>query len=220
VRIKDSGIGIGPDELDSIFGMFTQVERTRDRSQGGLGIGLTLARRLVEMHGGAVQAFSEGLGRGSEFVIWLPIPSGAPSRQERSASSGTDRPVLTARRILVVDDNEDSAISLATLLSLTGNETHIAHNGLEAVEAAETFRPNIVLLDIGMPRLNGCDTARKMREQPWGRNIVLVATTGWGQEKDRDKSKEAGIDAHMVKPVNFDELITLLASLTEQKAST
>ena len=217
VKVKDTGMGIRPDKLDSIFGMFAQVERTLERSQGGLGIGLTLAKRLVEMHGGSVKAFSEGAGRGSEFVVRLPILIDKQREQQPAEPTGNEQPAPTARRILVVDDNPDSAASLAMLLKLTGNETYTAHDGLEAVEAAETFRPDVVLLDIGLPKLNGCDAARRIREQPWGKNMVLVALTGWGQDEDRRRSQESGFDHHMVKPVDYAALVKLLSFLPRSR---
>jgi PAS domain S-box-containing protein len=213
VKVTDSGIGIPPDKLDSIFEMFTQVDRTLERSQGGLGIGLTLAKRLVEMHGGSVQAFSDGAGRGSEFVVRLPVLIDQQRKQRQAQPTGNQQPAPSARRVLVVDDNPDSAASLAMLLKLAGNETYTAHDGLEAVQAAETFRPDVVFLDIGLPKLNGRDAARRIREQPWGRNMVLVALTGWGQDEDRRRSQEAGFDHHMVKPVDYADLNKLLASL-------
>lgn len=217
VKIKDTGMGIPPDKLDSIFGMFTQVDRTLERSQGGLGIGLTLVKRLVEMHGGSVEAFSEGEGRGSEFVVRLPVLIDKLQGQQPSEPTGNEQTATTTRRILVVDDNRDGAASLAMLLKLTGNETYTAHDGLEAVEAAERFRPDVVLLDIGLPKLNGRDAARHIRQQPWGKNMVLVALTGWGQEEDRRKSKDAGFDAHMVKPVDYAALNKLLVSLPSEQ---
>jgi PAS domain S-box-containing protein len=209
VMVKDTGIGIPPEKLVSVFEMFTQVDRTLRRMQGGLGIGLTLVKRLVEMHGGSVEALSEGPGRGSEFVVRLPVLVEKPEGAIREPS--TEPTEITAQRILVVDDNADAASSLAMLLELTGNETHAAHDGLEAVEAAEKFRPDVILLDIGLPRLNGLDACRRIREQPWGKNVLLVALTGWGQDIDRSKSKEAGFDAHMVKPVDYAALVKLLA---------
>ncbi len=212
VKVKDTGIGIPPDKLGSVFEMFTQIDRTLERSQGGLGIGLTLVKRLVELHGGSVEALSEGPGRGSEFAVRLPVLIEAPAAPQPS------KPIAelikpTARRILVVDDNSDAASSLAMLLKITGNETHTAHDGLEAVAAARQFHPDVVLLDIGLPKLNGYDACRRMREQPWGKTMVLVALTGWGQDDDRRKSKEAGFNHHMVKPVDYDALMKLLASL-------
>ncbi|HEY1860287.1 MAG TPA: PAS domain S-box protein, partial [Gemmataceae bacterium] len=215
VSVKDNGIGIPPGMVPHIFEMFMQVDRTLERSGGGLGIGLTLVKQLVELHDGRVEAFSDGPGLGSEFVVRLPILVDKPERRATVPPiAGTP---ATARRILVVDDNVDSAESLAVLLKVTGNETHTAYDGLEAVEAAQQFRPEVVLLDIGLPRLNGYDAARRIREQPWGKNMLLVALTGWGQDEDRRKLKDAGFDHHMVKPVDYTALMTLLATLpTEQ----
>ncbi len=211
IAVKDEGIGISPDALTDVFDMFMQAPGTRERSQGGLGIGLTLVKRLVELHEGKVEAHSDGAGLGSEFVVRLPLPTDT-SLPDQAAVASFDRPALP-HRILVVDDDEDSAESLATLLEVTGNETVSAHDGLEAVEAAERFRPEVVLLDIGLPVLNGYEAARRIRRQPWGKHMVLVALTGWGQDGDRRKSKEAGFDEHMVKPLDYDALVNLLATL-------
>ncbi len=210
VSVKDAGIGIPPDMLTHIFGMFTQVDQALERSQGGLGIGLTLVERLVEMHGGSVSAFSEGLGRGSEFVVQLPLLTEDAPPPETTINAP---PPKMGHRILVVDDNRDSATTMAMLLRITGNETRTAFDGLEAVEVAATFKPDLVLLDLGLPKLNGYDTARKIREQPWGEQMVLVALTGWGQEEDRRKSAEAGFNVHLVKPVDHPTLTKLLAEL-------
>jgi PAS domain S-box-containing protein len=209
VKVKDNGIGIPPDMLGRVFDMFTQVDRSLERSQDGLGIGLTLVKRLAEMHHGLVEAFSEGPGRGSEFKVLLPVLSG--SEPAKSAVPTADPRMTTARRILVVDDNRASAESLVALLELTGNETHIAYDGLQAVGAAERFRPDVALLDVGLPKLNGLDVARRIREQPWGKDMILVALTGWGQDDDRHRSKAAGFDHHMVKPVDLGLLMKLLA---------
>jgi signal transduction histidine kinase len=208
VRIKDSGIGIAPDKLGSVFELFTQVDRSLERSQSGLGIGLSLVKRLVEMHQGTVTAHSEGLGRGSEFIVHLPVIVKEP--KEDTPKPIPEQPV-TPRRILIVDDNTDPASSLAMLLKISGNETHTAQDGLEAVEKAQQIRPDVILLDIGLPKMNGLDTCRRIREQPWGKNMVLVAMTGWGQDDDRRQSKAAGFDHHMVKPVDHDALMKLLA---------
>lgn len=211
VTVRDSGIGISSEVMPNIFEIFTQGDPSLERMQGGLGIGLTLVRRLVEMHGGSVEAFSDGLGRGSEFVVRLPAlaeksqpPAPGPSESEPGA--------VAARRILVVDDNHDTANSLAMLLRMSGIETHTAFDGEEALEAAATFKPDVILLDIGLPKLNGYDTARLIREKSWGRGVVLVALTGWGQDEDREKTADAGFDAHLVKPVGYDALTRLLAS--------
>jgi signal transduction histidine kinase/CheY-like chemotaxis protein len=217
VKIKDSGVGIPTDKLDSIFAMFSQVDRTLERSQGGLGIGLTLAKRLIEMHGGSVTAFSQGDGCGSEFVVRIPLLAEVAQQPKAPEAIALEKETTTARRILVVDDNRDGAMSLEMLLKLNGNETCTVYDGLAAVEAADTFRPDVVLLDIGLPKLNGRDAARRIREQPWGKNMVLVALTGWGQEVDRRSSQEAGFDAHMVKPVDLALLLKTLASFPSQR---
>jgi PAS domain S-box-containing protein len=212
IRVRDSGIGIAADQLPRIFDMFVQVDTSLERSVGGLGIGLTLVKNLVEMHNGTVVVDSAGVGQGSEFVVRLPImvePLKPPSPEPTDSEAKT----ATARRILVVDDNPDSATSLAMLMKITGNETHTAFDGLEAVEAAATFKPDVILLDIGLPKLNGYEACRRIRQQPWGKNIVMVALTGWGQEEDREKSRDAGFNGHIIKPVEFAALTKLLADL-------
>jgi PAS domain S-box-containing protein len=208
VTVKDDGAGIPSDKLSSIFDMFMQVDRTAEWSQGGLGIGLTLVKRLAEMHGGSIEARSDGEGRGSEFIVRLPILQ-QPS-QLMSPATDSQAESLPQRRILIVDDNKDSADSLALLLEITGNQTYMAHDGLEAVEAIEKHRPEVVLLDIGLPKLDGHEVCRRVREQPWGKDIVVIALTGWGQEDDRRKSEEAGFNGHLVKPVDYDKLLKLL----------
>jgi PAS domain S-box-containing protein len=208
VAVKDDGAGIPPDKLDTIFDMFMQVDRSAERSQGGLGIGLTLVKRLAEMHGGSIEARSGGEGQGSEFVVRLPILQKPAVVSDAAATE----PVESSgqRRILIVDDNRDSADSLAMLLEITGNKTYMAHDGVEAVEAIEKHRPEVVLLDIGLPKLDGHEVCRRVREQPWGKDIVVIALTGWGQEDDRRKSEEAGFNGHLVKPVDYDKLLELL----------
>ncbi len=212
IRVRDTGIGIAADQLPRIFDMFTQVDTSIERSVSGLGIGLTLVKRLVEMHDGTVEVASAGLGHGSEFVVRLPVLAVTPESPPEPTPDAPPQPT-TGRRILIVDDNQDSAISLAMLLKYTGNETHTAFDGVEAVEAAAKFQPEVVLLDIGLPKLNGYEVARKIREQPWGQDVVLVALTGWGQEEERQKSKAAGFNAHLVKPVEQSVLMKLLAEL-------
>ena len=206
IRVRDNGMGIAADQLPRIFDLFMQVDVSIERSVSGLGIGLALVKSLVEMHGGTVEAHSAGVGHGSEFVVRLPITAEAPTPQPVD-----ERTTTHAHRILVVDDSRDAAESLAMLLELTGNETHTAHDGLEAVETAARVRPDLVLLDIGLPKINGYEAARRIREQPWGKSLVLVALTGWGQDEDRQKSREAGFDGHMVKPVDPAALTKLLA---------
>ncbi|MGC8642341.1 MAG: hybrid sensor histidine kinase/response regulator, partial [Isosphaeraceae bacterium] len=213
VTVRDDGVGIAPDHLAHIFEMFSQVDHSLDRSQGGLGIGLTLVRRLTEMHGGSVEAFSDGPGRGSEFRLRLPLASGlvgeAPDVLKAESTSASNRP----RRILIVDDNADAVSSLRVVLTTKGYEVQTAHDGLQALELAADFRPHAVLLDIGLPKINGYDVARKIRDQPWGKSMLLVATTGWGQLDDRQRAHEAGFDHHLVKPVDFATLDELFKSL-------
>jgi len=211
VKVRDSGIGIPADMLPHVFEMFTQVDRSLERSQGGLGIGLSIVRGLIELHGGSVEAHSAGPGRGSEISVRLAVH---PSTANVPAAAVAGRPAAPPRRrILVVDDNRDSADSLALLLTLQGSEVRTAYDGLEAIEAAAAFQPDVVLSDIGMPRLNGYDAAQRIREQCRGRKVVLVAMTGWGQEEDKRRSTAAGYDVHLVKPVELAALERLLVAL-------
>jgi CheY-like chemotaxis protein len=219
VTVTDTGIGIPAEMLDRIFEMFAQVDRSLERSQGGLGIGLSLVKRLVELHGGSVAARSAGPGQGSEFTVRLPaIAADVPS--ESPATNGESVAASGKLRILVVDDNQDAATVLAILLKTMGNETRIAHDGLVAIDVAGEFRPKIVLMDIGMPRLNGYESARRIRNEPWGKDMLLVALTGWGQEEDRQRTREAGFDHHLVKPVDPAALREVLAQLDGSTAST
>jgi PAS domain S-box-containing protein len=217
VQIKDTGFGIPSSKLTSIFEMFTQVDRTLERSQGGLGIGLSLVKRLVEMHGGSVEAFSDGPGHGSEFVIRLPVSNESPAVE--TVQAGVE-PEMPSRRILIVDDNTDSATSLAMLLQASRQEAYTVHDGLEAVAAAERLQPDVILLDIGLPKLNGYEVCRRVRQQSWAKKIMIVAVTGWGQIEDQHKSKEAGFDAHMVKPADFAALMQLFSSHLSGTAET
>ncbi len=217
VSVRDTGIGIPADDLPRIFDMFSQVDRSIERATGGLGIGLALVKALVEMHGGTVTAESDGPGRGSNFTVRLPALGAAA--EPVPADSPRERPAAGAgRRILVVDDNEDSAHSMARVLKLLGNEVRTAHDGVEAVEAAAEFGPEVILMDVGMPRLNGYEATRRIRGQPWGRSVVIIALTGWGQDGDRLLSREAGCDGHLVKPVYLPNLEKLLAELTGSEA--
>jgi len=208
VSVSDNGVGIPPDMVHSIFDMFVQVESTIHRSHGGLGIGLTLARQLVEMHGGRITARSDGVGRGSEFKIHLPATALSPTQPAE------DDPAMhvaaAKRRILLADDNIDAAQTLRLLIELLGHEVHIVHDGLEAVESFSTFQPDIVLLDIGMPGLSGYEVATRIRAMPNGRRVALVAISGWGQESDRRAARQAGFDHHLTKPVELHQLRSFL----------
>jgi two-component system CheB/CheR fusion protein len=210
VRVRDTGVGIPPEMLCRVFEPFAQVDRSLARSQGGLGIGLALVKYLVEMHGGSVQATSMGPRQGSEFVVRLPLAA------EPALAGGKSPPVvpgpLPRRRILVVDDNQDAARSLAMLLELSGHEVHVAHDGPGALEAAERLRLEVVLLDISLPGMDGYEVARRMRQLTALEGALLVALTGWGQEDDRRRAAEAGFDKHFIKPVNLTALQELLAA--------
>lgn len=213
IRVRDDGIGIAPGQLRRIFEMFTQLDTSLERSESGLGIGLTLAKKLVEMHDGSIEARSAGLGKGSEFIVRFPIP--AEAIVDTGQPPAVSLPALTGRRVLIVDDNTDAATSLAMLLTMTGNETHTAHDGLEALDAAEALRPEIILLDIGLPKLNGYEVCRRLRREPWGATITVIALTGWGQKEDVRNSIEAGFNGHMVKPVELSALAKLLAEVEQ-----
>jgi two-component system CheB/CheR fusion protein len=212
-RVRDTGIGIPADMLGKIFDLFTQVDRSLDRSQGGLGIGLTLVRTLTEMHKGRVEAFSDGPGRGSEFVVRLPVLRPEPLPQSGPAKTGDGAVHAAAgRRILVVDDNVDAAESLALLLQISGHEVRTAHDGPGVLSLARTYLPDIIFLDIGLPGMDGYEIARRLRQQGETARTLLVAVTGYGQEEDRRRSQEAGFDHHLTKPVNLQELQSLLVS--------
>jgi len=216
VSVKDSGVGIPPAQIENIFEMFEQVDKTLERSQEGLGIGLTLSKHLVELHGGSIAAQSEGPGHGSRFTVRLPVVEGEPQPRQLSESTPARS---THRRILIVDDNEDSADSLARLLEMRGNETHTANDGRRALEIAARIQPHVILLDIGMPALSGYDTCRLIRELPGGKAMFVVALTGWGQDDYRRMSHHAGFDAHLVKPVDLDALLALMESAASTPAS-
>ncbi|HZP88813.1 MAG TPA: response regulator [Burkholderiales bacterium] len=219
VEVQDSGIGISAEHLPRLFEMFGQVESALQRAQGGLGIGLSLAKALVEMHGGQISAHSEGLGKGTTFTVRLPVVG---ARQQTlaldDACGGNDRR-LRKRRIVIADDLHDSAESLAMLLEIMGNEVRVAYDGEEAVEVAEAFRPEAVLLDIGMPKLNGYEACQRIRAQPWGKDMVLIAHTGWGQEEDVRRAKEAGFDHHLIKPCDPSALLRVLGEARAQAAA-
>ncbi|HEX9945131.1 MAG TPA: PAS domain-containing protein [Thermoanaerobaculia bacterium] len=217
IKVRDDGIGVPAEMLSRIFELFAQVDTSLERAQGGLGIGLTIARSLVEMHGGRIEAASGGLGRGSEFTVRLPLASAEvphPSPHEPDAAERA----AAGLRILVVDDNEDSAESLAVWLRLIGHDARTAHDGPRALEMAMEFHPEVVLLDIGMPGMNGYDVARRLRQEPATQKAMIVAMTGWGQEEDRRRSQEAGFDRHLVKPVDPKGLNDLLARIAARRA--
>jgi CheY-like chemotaxis protein len=216
VTVKDTGIGIAAEKLGTIFDMFAQLDRTLERRSPGLGVGLALAKRIVELHGGMIEARSEGAGRGSEFQVRLPALGDV--RAAESDDSGEQPAVAGGRRFLVVDDNRDLASSLCTLLRMSGNDAQMAHDGEAALRAVSLFQPDVVLLDIGLPKLNGYEACRRIREQADGREPLVIAMTGWGQNEDRRRSDEAGFSAHMVKPVRYAALMELLSELKPPKA--
>jgi len=209
LSVKDDGIGIPPDAFPGLFTLFSQVHRSRDQTQGGLGIGLALVKGLVEMHGGHVRARSAGPGCGSEFIVSLPVAQndGVARLQLPDPSDGVARSV----RVLVVDDNRDAAASLAMMLSIEGHDTRTAHDGLDALELAEAFRPDVILLDLGLPKLNGFDACKRIRESPWGKSTFIIAVTGWGQEDNMQRCRDAGFDHHLLKPIDPTGISQLLA---------
>jgi two-component system CheB/CheR fusion protein len=213
LRVTDTGIGMTPKMVAHAFDLFTQEERSLDRAQGGLGIGLTLVRWLVDMHGGTVTAHSEGPGKGSTFVVHLPLPEPAAGTDAPGAATPVARPREACRnRILVVDDNVDAAESLAILLRLGGHETRTAHDGPSALEAAGEFLPEVVLLDLGLPGMDGYEVAKRLRQRPETERALLVAVTGYGQEEYRKRAREGGFDHHLVKPVHLSQLEELLVT--------
>lgn len=213
IRVRDTGIGISPDQIPYIFDMFVQADTSLERTASGLGIGLKLVKNLVEMHGGTVEASSAGIGKGSEFVVRLPAITDFQELPRYANVTPASKASVAGRRILVVDDNLDSAESMSLLLEISGHDVRTAHDGVAAVETASSFRPEIVLLDIGLPKLNGYEAARKIRSEDWGKSMYLMALTGWGQDKDRQRSKEAGFDCHLVKPIDPVELMKRLADV-------
>jgi CheY-like chemotaxis protein/anti-sigma regulatory factor (Ser/Thr protein kinase) len=217
VTVRDTGIGIPAEDLTRIFDMFSQVDRSSERTIGGLGIGLALVKGMVEMHGGAVTVESSGADQGSTFTVTLPALDSEPQPLEPAVPEAAPTEAERKRRILVVDDNRDSALSMALMLKLLGNEVRTAHDGVQAVELAESFRPEVVLMDVGMPRLNGYEATRRIKEHQWGKKQIIVALTGWGQEGDRLQSQAAGCDGHLVKPVNLDDLQKLFTEVAEQR---
>jgi CheY-like chemotaxis protein len=220
LTVRDNGIGIAPDMLPRIFELFVQLDQAAARSQGGLGIGLTLVKNLVQMHNGTVEAHSEGLGKGSTFIVCLPLSRrGVANKPRREARNPGPEPASpSGYRLLVLDDNEDAANSLAMLLRLQGHEVRVAYNGLEALEVAKAYLPHVEFLDIGMPGMDGYEVARRLRLQPGLEKVVLTALTGWGQHEDRRRTAEAGFDHHLVKPPEPKALETVLAQLKHRHA--
>ena len=208
ITVRDNGIGILPSQLDTVFDMFMQVDRTQRRAQGGLGIGLTLVRSLVSMHGGTVEARSEGIGTGSEFVVRLPVLDRVPPQTSRADAPQS----VPSQRIMVVDDNRDAAESLSMLLSALGATVHVACSGPDALQALDAADPDVVLLDIGMPGVDGYEVARQIRSSAAHGDVLLIALTGWGQEEDRARATRAGFDHHLLKPPDIDRLRSLLVA--------
>ena len=213
ISVRDNGAGIAPDALPRMFAMFTRGERASGHGPGGLGIGLALARRLAEMHGGAVDAYSEGPGKGSVFTVRLPLTG---NQRPGYTVAGHIAAAIPQQRILVVDDNRDAADSLGMILKFLGADVRIARDGLEALEAVQTYDPSVVLLDIGMPGMDGYEVARTIRTRFPGHRPTIVALTGWGQDKDRGRAREAGFDHHLIKPADVGALQVLLASLDDK----
>jgi PAS domain S-box-containing protein len=212
IRVRDEGVGLAAEFIPRMFNLFVQADTSLSRTQGGLGVGLTLVRRIIELHGGTVSANSEGLSKGSEFVVRLPISSESHARTLGRVYSPSELGKPAGRRILVVDDNVDAAMSVTGLLKLWGHEVQAAFNGPEAIDVARTFRPQIVLLDIGMPGMSGYDVARQLRSEPEFQGLVITALTGYGQAEDRRRSHEAGFDHHLTKPPDPDALAALIQS--------
>jgi PAS domain S-box-containing protein len=210
VSVRDNGMGIPPEMLEYVFEPFAQLDRSFQHADVGVGIGLTLAKRLIELHQGRIEARSAGRGQGTEFLIRLPTTAAAPAEPARAPERQSDPSV--SRRVLIADDNHDAAVSLSMLLQSLGHDTRVVHDGIEALEEAELFRPEVVLLDIGMPRLDGYETARRMARRPWAAATQIVAVTGWGQEADRERAKEAGFHRHLVKPADLDALLEVMSS--------
>jgi signal transduction histidine kinase/ActR/RegA family two-component response regulator len=216
IEVIDTGIGLPPELLNRVFDLFAQADRTLDRSEGGLGIGLTVAQKLAEMHGGAITADSEGLGKGSKFTVRLPISQQKPIVDEASPCNAT-KSSQSPQKVLVVDDNRDTAMSCARLLRGMGHDVQTAFDGLAAIEAARSFKPQAILLDIGLPGMNGFEVAKMLRDEGFA-NEVIVAVSGYGQPEDRERSRQAGFDDHLVKPVHHDALVTVLQQSAERHA--
>jgi CheY-like chemotaxis protein len=212
ITIRDNGIGIPPEKLPEMFELFVQEDRSLTRSEGGLGIGLTLVRSLVGMHGGSVMASSDGRGKGSTFTVRLPAsPQAKPAPALSRPAPAAREPAAQAARIIIVDDSRDTAYALSRLLKHLGHQVEIAYDGPTAIEAARRFNPRFVLLDIGLPGMDGYEVAAQLRKEDCGRDAVIIAISGYGQESDRRRSREAGFDHHLVKPMSINDLISLIS---------
>jgi CheY-like chemotaxis protein len=218
IKVRDDGVGIAPQMLKNIFDQFVQAEQSLDRARGGLGIGLTLAKRLVELHGGTIEAFSNGEGQGSEFTVHLPATTSAlvPKTSGEPPTQGAVQ--KGSRKVLVVDDNVDSAISLRILLEMDGHQVDVAHDGPSALRKIAQFRPEIALLDIGLPGMDGYQVARELRHDGFAKDIWLVAVSGYGQEEHRRTAQEAGFDRYLVKPVDASVFLDLIGTLPARQA--
>jgi CheY-like chemotaxis protein len=216
--VRDTGIGLSREHLEQIFSMFSQVESATDRAQGGLGIGLALSRGLVQLHRGSIEAASEGPGHGSQFTVCLPLPPRPAPAAASEQDSLQPRAPARKRRVLIADDNGDALMTMAALLEIEGHEVHTATDGEHALARAEAVHPDVAILDIGMPRLSGHEVAQRIRATPWGRDMQLIALTGWGQAQDQELARSAGFDHHCTKPVDLQMLLGLLAEKPARSA--
>ena len=218
MRVRDSGIGIAPENIRNIFNLFAQVRTSRDRGKGGLGIGLSLVNQLVHMHGGTISAHSDGEGKGSEFVVRLPLANDFAVRTDDVEPAADEAP-LAGVRVLVVDDNVDAADAFEALLSRQGSEVRTAYDGVAALREAQEMQPDVVLMDIGLPKLTGHEVAAQIRSSEWGKQMILIAVSGWGNEEDKRRSYAAGFERHLVKPVEPRRLMDVMSELLNERHS-
>jgi CheY-like chemotaxis protein len=218
ITVKDTGKGVESVNLFHLFQMFYRVSDTAQHASDGTGVGLALAAKIIEIHGGHIAAKSDGANAGSEFTVRLPLwANGAEQPKAKEPAVDAQEKRAAVHKVLIADDSKDNAASLAILLEMNGYEIRTAHDGLEAVKIASQFLPDAVLLDIGMPEMDGYDAARQIRNEPWGKKMLVIAQSGWTQERDHHRSKEAGFDAHLGKPLNFERLIKLLGRQEEKQ---